>query len=53
MDGAANGELEAGSDDVIVSADDTGLVTVTYNQPDDDSGKEHWVTGFQTEHVGF
>ena len=33
-----SGELDPGPDDVIVSADDTGLVTVTYSQPDRDSG---------------
>ncbi|KAF0290761.1 Zinc finger protein 771 [Amphibalanus amphitrite] len=37
MGSAANAELEPGPDDVIVSADDTGLVTVTYSQPDADS----------------
>ena len=38
MGGATNHELEPGPDDVIVSADDTGLVTVTYSQPDGDDG---------------
>ena len=38
MSCTVSGELDPGPDDVIVSADDTGLVTVTYSQPDCDSG---------------
>ncbi|XP_037071011.1 oocyte zinc finger protein XlCOF19-like isoform X2 [Pollicipes pollicipes] len=37
---ANDGDLEAGPGDVIVSADDTGLVTVTYGQADGESADD-------------